>query len=94
MLFDHKQVINIPGCPAHPDWIVGTIAHLLAYGQAPALDSYGRPKLFYQKSVHSICPNKQKFYDKAIFAQKLGEEGCLFKLGCQGSVDGCGLPNA
>lgn len=87
-----KQVINLPGCPAHPDWIVGTIAHLLVYGQAPALDSYGRPQLFYQKSVHSICPNKQKFYDKAIFAQKLGEEGCLFKLGCQGQWTGADCP--
>ena len=80
-----KQVINIPGCPAHPDWIVGTIAHLLINGKAPALDQYGRPQMFYRKTVHSACPNKQKFHDKAIFAQQLGEEGCLFKLGCAGT---------
>jgi len=24
-----KPVINIPGCPPHPDWIVGTIAHVV-----------------------------------------------------------------
>lgn len=79
-----KQVINIPGCPAHPDWIVGTIAHLLTEGKAPKLDKYGRPLKFYQKTVHSECPNKQKFYDRAIFAQELSQEGCLFKLGCAG----------
>jgi NiFe hydrogenase small subunit HydA len=37
-----KSTINIPGCPAHPDWIVLTIAELLA-GRTPALDSSGRP---------------------------------------------------
>jgi NiFe hydrogenase small subunit HydA len=87
-----KQVINIPGCPAHPDWIVGTIAHLLVHGQPPMLDNNGRPQLFYQKSVHSSCPNKPKYYDKAIFAQKLGEEGCLFKLGCQGQWTSADCP--
>jgi len=79
-----KQVINIPGCPAHPDWIVGTIAHLLTYGKAPSLDQHGRPLMFYKHTVHSGCPNRQNFHDKAIFAQELGEEGCLFKLGCAG----------
>ena len=29
-----KTTINIPGCPPHPDWIVWTIAQLLA-GQTP-----------------------------------------------------------
>lgn len=87
-----KQVINIPGCPAHPDWIVGTIAYLLAYGQAPALDSYGRPQNFYQKTVHSSCPNRQKYYDQALFAQKLGEEGCMFKLGCAGQWTNADCP--
>ena len=79
-----KQVINIPGCPAHPDWIVGTIAHLLTYGKAPSLDQHGRPQMFYQHTVHSGCPNKQNFHDKAIFAQELSDEGCLSKLGCKG----------
>ena len=78
------QVINIPGCPAHPDWIVGTIAHLLAHGEAPKLDSNGRPRDFYGKTIHSKCPNKFKFFDNELFAQELGELGCLSQLGCQG----------
>jgi hydrogenase small subunit len=36
------STINIPGCPPHPDWIVWTIAQLLA-GQVPALDTQHRP---------------------------------------------------
>jgi Ni,Fe-hydrogenase I small subunit len=41
-------VINVPGCPAHPDWIVGTIAAFLARGlDGIALDSQLRPYDFY-----------------------------------------------
>ena len=87
-----RQVINIPGCPTHPDWIVGTIAHLLAYGKTPDLDQYSRPKNFYQRTVHSQCPNKQNFHDRAIFAQKLSDEGCLSKLGCKGMWTGADCP--
>ena len=83
-LVGQKTVINIPGCPAHPDWIVGTIAYLLTSGKVPALDQYGRPLSFFQKTVHSECPNRHNFHDKAIFAEKLGDSGCLSKLGCRG----------
>ena len=37
--------IRIPGCPAHPDWLLGTVAHVLQFG-LPALDDQGRPKAF------------------------------------------------
>lgn len=77
-------VINIPGCPAHPDWIVGTIAYLLTEGEAPRLDADGRPKAFYPGTIHSQCPNRQKFYEKSLFAPELGEPGCLSRLGCKG----------
>lgn len=37
-------VINIPGCPPHPDWIVGTIAHILDTNiTLPPLTNYRRP---------------------------------------------------
>lgn len=37
-------VINIPGCPPHPDWIVGTIAHILSTNVTlPPLTNYYRP---------------------------------------------------
>jgi len=38
------KTVNIPGCPPHPDWIVGTIAFLLKTNfQLPQLEAYGRP---------------------------------------------------
>jgi hydrogenase small subunit len=54
-------VINIPGCPVHPDWVVGTIAYILKYGRAPALDSYGRPRDFFGTTVHARCPNRSSY---------------------------------
>jgi len=38
------KVINIPGCPPHPDWIVGTIAHILDTNVTlPPVTNYYRP---------------------------------------------------
>jgi hydrogenase small subunit len=79
-----RQIIKLPGCPCHPDWVVGTLANLVSYG-IPQLDDEGRPMLFYGITIHDTC-TRRGFFDKGIFAQKLGEEGCMFKLGCRGPV--------
>ncbi len=76
--------IAIPGCPAHPDWIVGTIAHVLQFG-IPALDELGRPKAFFGKLVHDQCPRFAD-YERENFAKKFGDDGCLFRLGCAGPL--------
>ena len=74
------DTINIPGCPIHPDWVVGTIAQLLA-GESPSLDSDGRPKAFFGKEIHDNCPRKEGG-DKA---KTFGMDGqCLKELGCKG----------
>jgi hydrogenase small subunit len=75
-------VINIPGCPPHPDWIVGTIAHALLFG-IPELDSAKRPKLFYATNVHDNCPYRS-FYEANKFARFFGDEDCRIRLGCKG----------
>jgi hydrogenase small subunit len=79
-----RTVIRLPGCPCHPDWVVGTIAYLVGYG-VPELDVEGRPLLFYGVTIHDNC-TRRGLFDKGIFAQKFGEEGCMFKLGCRGPV--------
>lgn len=72
-------VINIPGCPTHPDWVVWTIAQLLA-GSPPELDSQGRPRDLFLSSVHQQCP-----YRQANDAPTFGLHGmCLEDLGCKG----------
>lgn len=76
--------LNIPGCPPHPDWIAGTLAHALC-GNIPALDADGRPTEFYGSTVHDNCPRKP-LYELGRFAENFGEEGrCLAAMGCNGT---------
>lgn len=80
----NRKVIKLPGCPCHPDWFLGTLAHILLYGE-PELDRRDRPVLFYSTLIHDRCP-RRSFFDKGIFAKKLGDKTCMFKLGCRGPV--------
>lgn len=80
-------VINVPGCPPHPDWIVGTLAQVLIGGlPGPEdIDDDGRPLAFYGSLIHENCPRRASF-DEGKFAQKFGDTGCLHELGCKGPV--------
>lgn len=77
-------VVSIPGCPAHPDWVIGTLAHLLKIG-LPALDDASRPKAYFGRLLHDQCPRFSD-YERENFAEKYGELGCLFRLGCLGPI--------
>ncbi|MDD3520018.1 MAG: hydrogenase small subunit [Actinomycetota bacterium] len=87
-----KPLINIPGCPPHPDWIIGTLVHVLKYGM-PKLDDLKRPEMFFgpDKVVHDNCELRQ-YFDAGIFAKKFGEKGCLYELGCKGPIAHCDIP--
>lgn len=80
-----SPLINIPGCPCHPDWFIGTVAKILLYGMPKPneLDEHGRLKLFFRRSIHNRCV-KRDLLDEGIFASNFGEEGCLLELGCKG----------
>ncbi|RXA20873.1 twin-arginine translocation signal domain-containing protein [Methanosarcina sp. MSH10X1] len=85
-----KPVINIPGCPAHPDWVLLTLgAVILGKIKVPddlpaLLDDYNRPKVFYppDHTVHENCP-RRGYYDRGEFDEQVGGEKCLWKLGCK-----------
>lgn len=78
------DVINIPGCPAHPVWLLSSVGYLINYGPLN-LDDEGRPVAFYGLTIHSRCP-KRSYFDKGIFAKKYGDPECMFKLGCRGPI--------
>jgi len=80
--FLNQEVIRIPGCPSHPQWVIGTIAHLLTWGM-PTLDIENRPIIFYGMTIHDLCP-RRSYFDQGIFAEKLGDKECMFQLGCKG----------
>jgi hydrogenase small subunit len=88
-----KPLINVPGCPPHPDWIFGTVESIILFGlpQAEDLDDFLRPKAFYGKLIHENCP-RRAYFDEGKFAKKFGEEGCLYELGCKGPITHADCP--
>ena len=84
ILMDDPRLINIPGCPAHPDWLVGTITYLLTNGHLPPLDAHRRPLEYYGRRIHDNCFNRRMYCGEPVFADELGETGCMEYLGCKG----------
>lgn len=82
-------VINVSGCPPHPDWIVGTLLHLMVHGTID-VDEYDRPLLYYGKTVHTYC-SRLYDYKRGKFAKNWSDQGCLYNLGCLGIDSGCDI---
>jgi len=89
----NKPLINIAGCPPHPDWFIGTVASVLLLGlpKPEDLDELKRPKVFYGNLIHENCP-RRAYFDEGKFAKKFGEPGCLNELGCKGPVTHADCP--
>jgi hydrogenase small subunit len=88
MILKGKPVVTLPGCPANPYNLLGTVLQYATFGTLPALDDRGRPKFAYARTIHEDCPRRPHF-DAGRFAQAFGDEGhrsghCLYKLGCKG----------
>jgi hydrogenase small subunit len=81
-------VINIPGCPAHPDWVTQILV-AVASGRAGdlALDDLQRPKTFFTSFTQTGCTRNMHFAYK-VSATAFGQrKGCLFyDLGCRGPM--------
>jgi hydrogenase small subunit len=87
-LYKSKPVVTLPGCPANPYNLLGTVLQYATYGTLPALDSLGRPLFAYARTIHEDCPRRPHF-DAGRFAERFGDAGhrqgfCLYKLGCKG----------
>jgi hydrogenase small subunit len=79
-----KKVINVPGCPSHPDWLLLVLADVLA-GREVDVDLYGRPVAFFGSPVHESCPRRGAF-DRAARDSRFAAGGCLYGLGCKGPL--------
>lgn len=79
-------VINVAGCPTHPDWVTETLLLIAAGEMQPgALDALARPLFYAENLVHHACP-KNEFYEYKASAERPGEMGCMMEhLGCVGT---------
>ena len=79
-------VINIAGCPTHPDWVTETLI-ALNRGELKAsdLDPLGRPRFYADHLVHQGCA-RNEYYEFKASAEHPTEQGCLMEnLGCKGT---------
>ncbi|MEZ5426691.1 MAG: hypothetical protein R2747_10525 [Pyrinomonadaceae bacterium] len=88
-------IVNVPGCPVHPDNFMETVLYLLyqASGLAPMipLDEVGRPEWLFGATVHEGC-DRAGYYEQGDFAEEYGSPKCIVKLGCWGPVVNCNVP--
>jgi hydrogenase small subunit len=81
-------VINVPGCPCHPDWVTQVLV-AVATGRAKdlALDEVQRPSTFFATFTQTGCTRNMHFAYKISTTQFAQRNGCLFyDLGCRGPM--------
>ena len=81
-------VINIPGCPAHPDWITQILV-AISTGRIGdiVLDDLHRPQTFFNTFTQTGCTRNIHFAYKASTTEFAQRKGCLFyDIGCRGPM--------
>ena len=81
-------VINIPGCPANPEWLVAVLVDVVLMGVLPELNIDNKPSLIFEQAVHENCQRRGHF-ENGEFVYKFGSEEekkgyCLYAMGCRG----------
>lgn len=80
-------VINIPGCPAHPDWMTQILVAISRGRMGDVLlDDFHRPKTYFTDFVQTGCTNATSFSERV--PGEFGKRGgCLFyEVGCRGPM--------
>jgi len=80
---ESNKVINISGCPIHPEWLA-FVLNMILQNKEIQQDNLHRPIELYSDLAHHGCTRNEYFewkVDSVNFGQK---EGCLFyKQGCR-----------
>lgn len=79
-------VVNIAGCPTHPNWVTDTLMALAAGAlRVEDLDALQRPRLYADQLVHHGCP-RNEYYEFKASAEKPSDLGCMMEhMGCKGT---------
>jgi len=79
-------LINLPGCPVHPNWFIDTVVAFLT-GQSIPVDEFKRPLKHFASTIHSLCPRRW-FYKKGKYLRDWNDPKqrryCLLLKGCKG----------
>lgn len=80
------RLINLPGCPLHPEWLGYTLM-MLAEGERIPVDALLRPTALYSHLAHDGCL-RNEYFEWKVDAKDFGlREGCLFyEQGCRGPL--------
>jgi len=83
LLSQKQKVINLSGCPVHPEWLSFTLGMILA-GKEVEIDELHRPIELYSNLAHHGC-TRNEYFEWKVDVDNFGEkEGCLFyKQGCR-----------
>ena len=78
-------IVNLTGCPVHPEWILQTLFSLRDYGKMN-LDEEKRPKELYSTLAHHGC-TRNEYFEWKVEGSFGAKEGCLFyDQGCRGPM--------
>ena len=79
-------VINVAGCPTHPDWVTNVLMQLsLGDLHQSDLDELNRPRAYTNHLVHHGC-SRNEYYEYKASAEELGDIGCMMEhKGCLGT---------
>jgi len=78
-------VINLPGCPCHPDVISGVLSALV-HDQPCSLNEFNAPLEWYNMLVHQGC-TRNEYHEYRVEDSDFGEKGCMFfHMGCRGPL--------
>ncbi|MGN0301309.1 MAG: hydrogenase small subunit [Anaerotardibacter sp.] len=90
-------VINVPGCPANPEWVEAVLVDALFLGSLPELTSDNKPKVMFGQTIHDNCERRGHFENgEFVYAFGTPEEAknyCLYPMGCRGpqTKANCGI---
>ena len=78
-----SKLINISGCPIHPEWLAYTL-NMIEKGRDVEVDALHRPIELYSNLAHHGC-TRNEYFEWKVDADEFGEkEGCLYyKQGCR-----------
>lgn len=85
-----KPVVNIPGCPANPEWLMSVLVQVLMMNGLDSLDltEEHKPAGIFSETIHDNCERRGHF-ENGEFVYEFGSEEeakgyCLYPLGCKG----------